>query len=238
MSVASGAPAAGAPHVRFWPRGVARELWIPQTTLPECLDVAARRFPDKPAIVYCGAVTTYAQLKRQVDLVAAYLQHKAGVQPGDRVLLASQNCPQFVIAFYAILRTRAVVVPANPMSKAQEVRHYRDDSGARVAFVAQELLPAFEGLQLTVVHAYSDAVAPGCPDALPDWVTEPLRPVTGPGCVGWDAMEAAAGPLAGQAGQPGELAMLPYTSGTTGQPKGCMHTHATVLASLAWSSAR
>ena len=62
-----------APHFRFWPKGVARELIVPRATLPDYLDSAARRYPDKAAIVYCGAITTYAQLKRRVDAMAAFL---------------------------------------------------------------------------------------------------------------------------------------------------------------------
>ena len=229
----------GAPHFRFWPKGVARELVVPRTTLPECLDLAARRYPDKPAIVYCGAVTTYAQLNRQVDAMAAYLRNELSVTRGDRVLVASQNCPQYVIAFYAILRAGAVVVPVNPMSKAQEVRWYADDSGARVAFVAQELLEHFEGIEHLVVHAYSEAVAADCAaDEIPAWVAEPLRPVMRSECVAFSSIQEALGPrLRGddELG-PDDLAVLPYTSGTTGHPKGCMHTHATVVASLAASS--
>ncbi|CAN7722249.1 long-chain-fatty-acid--CoA ligase [Variovorax paradoxus] len=231
------------PHFRFWPKGVARELRVPRATLPDYLDTAARRYPGKPAIVYCGAATSYAQLRERVDALAGYLQQRLGVAPGDRVLLASQNCPQFVAAFYAVLRAGAVVVPVNPMSKAAEVRHYAADSGARIAFVAQELLPALafgegEGeLRAALVHAYADAIdAPASDDALPGWVTAPRAPLDDPRLHGFEqaialGLAPAALPLS-----PDDLAVLPYTSGTTGHPKGCMHTHATLLASLASSA--
>lgn len=231
------------PHFRFWPKGVARELRVPRATLPDYLDTAARRYPGKPAIVYCGAATSYAQLRERVDALAGYLQQRLGVAPGDRVLLASQNCPQFVAAFYAVLRAGAVVVPVNPMSKAAEVRHYAADSGARIAFVAQELLPVLafgegEGeLRAALVHAYADAVdAPASDDALPGWVTAPRAPLDDPRLHGFEqaialGLAPAALPLS-----PDDLAVLPYTSGTTGHPKGCMHTHATLLASLASSA--
>lgn len=231
------------PHFRFWPKGVARELRVPRATLPDYLDTAARRYPGKPAIVYCGAATSYAQLRERVDALAGYLQQRLGVAPGDRVLLASQNCPQFVAAFYAVLRAGAVVVPVNPMSKAAEVRHYAADSGARIAFVAQELLPALafgEGdgeLRAALVHAYADAIdAPASNDALPGWVTAPRAPLDDPRLHGFEqaialGLAPAALPLS-----PDDLAVLPYTSGTTGHPKGCMHTHATLLASLASSA--
>ena len=197
----------GASHFRFWPKGVARELRVPQATLPEYLDTAARRYPDKPAIIYCGSETTYAQLKQRVDALAGFLQQQLGVAPGDRVLIVSQNCPQFVAAFYAILQAGAVVVPVNPMSKAAEVRYYAADSGARVAFVAQELLanvPESSIQSIVPMHAFEEieelAFVPTLLETRPD-----------------------------------DLAVLPYTSGTTGHPKGCIHTHATVLASLASS---
>jgi fatty-acyl-CoA synthase len=231
------------PHFRFWPKGVARGLRVPRATLPDYLDTAARRYPGKPAIVYCGAATSYAQLRERVDALAGYLQQRLGVAPGDRVLLASQNCPQFVTAFYAVLRAGAVVVPVNPMSKAAEVQHYAADSGARIAFVAQELLPALafgegEGeLRAALVHAYADAIdASASDDALPAWVTAPRAPLADSRLHGFEqaiarGLAPAALPLS-----PDDLAVLPYTSGTTGHPKGCMHTHATLLASLASSA--
>ncbi|TWO73372.1 AMP-binding protein [Caenimonas sedimenti] len=202
----------GAAHFRFWPKGVARDLVVPRATLPEYLDTAARRYPDKPAIIHGDAVMTYASLKQSVDAVAGHLQQRLGVASGDRVLLASQNSPQFVVAFQAILRAGAVVVPVNPMSKSGEIRHYAQDSGARVAFVAEELLanvPA--GL-------FESGIVIGAG--------------TGP-----TFDEAVAAGLAPPAEVPRseDLAVLPYTSGTTGHPKGCMHTHATMVAALASS---
>jgi fatty-acyl-CoA synthase len=227
----------GAPHFRFWPKGVARELRVPRATLPEYLDTAARRYPDKPAIVYCGGETPYAKLKYRVDALVGYLQQRLGVLPGDRVLLASQNCPQFVAAFYAILRAGAVVVPVNPMSKATEVRYYAHDSGARVAFVAQELLPNVEAdlFDAVIVHAYSDALPADVDADVPDWVVDPRHSLPG---LKFHSFESAVGfalPCAALPCDPDDLAVLPYTSGTTGHPKGCMHTHATVVASLAAS---
>ena len=230
-----GGPVPERPHFRFWPKGVARELVVPQATLPECLALAARRYPGKPAIVYCGSVIRYAELQQRVAALAAYLRDELKLQRGDRVLVASQNCPQFVFAADAILRAGGVVVPVNPMSKAQEVRYYAENSGARLAFVAQELLEHFEAGRLAriVVHAYSEAVGDTA-DEIPDWVREPLRPLSRPDCTGWASV-----PAAGDGVDPGirpeDLAVLPYTSGTTGHPKGCMHTHQTVIASLAAS---
>ncbi len=228
-------------HHRFWPRGVPHELRVPQVPLTHYLEVAARRYPDKPALIYCGAVLSYAQLLARVQALAGFLRRRLGVQRGDRVLLMSQNCPQFVTAYYAVLRAGAVVVPVNAMSRVDEVRYYLENSGSRVAIVAQELLPQVlpnlrptlaEGLEAVLVHAYSDGLPPQTTgDDVPEVVVEPRRPLHG---LGLHALEdAVALDLAPPAEHPdvNELCVLPYTSGTTGHPKGCMHTHATVLAS-------
>ena len=239
MSATAGRP----PHFRFWPKGVARQLRVPRATLLDYLDTAARRYPDKPAIAYCGTTLAYARLRERVDALAAYLQQRLGVAPGDRVLLASQNCPQFVTAFYAVLRAGGVVVPVNPMSKAAEMRHHALDSGARVACVAQDLLPALslgEGdgeLRAVLVHAYADALDPSSSDdVLPDWVTAPRAPLDDARLHGFEQAIALGLVPAELPLSPDDLAVLPYTSGTTGHPKGCMHTHATLLASLASSA--
>ncbi len=244
--------AAPRPHFRFWPKGVARDLRVPRATLPEYLAQNARRYPDKPAIVFCGAVLPYVVLLAQVEAMTGYLQQRLGVVPGDRVLLVSQNCPQFVVACYAILQAGGVVVPINPMCKAAEIRYHVQDSGARVAFAAQDVLaqvPVGEGegeLQQVVVHAYADALGgvmpadpstPAAPqEAWPDWVTAPRAPLSHPRHHGFNealaqGLRPASVPLS-----PDDLALLPYTSGTTGHPKGCRHTHHTVIASLAASS--
>ena len=126
---------------------------------------------------------SYAELQQAADALSHVLAG-LGVQRGDRILLISQNCPQWVVAFYAALRAEAAIVPINPMSTAGEIDGYQQDSGATVAFVAQEFLgnvmPCLgeggQGLQAVVVHAYSDALPATDPDTeLPEVVTEPRQ---------------------------------------------------------------
>lgn len=220
--------------------GLPSQVHIPETSLFYNLEVSARRFPDKTAIQFFGASTSYAELLREVERMAGYLRHACGVRRGDRVAVFSQNCPQFIVAYLAILRADAVLVPVNAMLLQDELKHIVNDSGAVAVFIAQELLSQMAPLLRTsalkhmIVHAYGDVL--GADDAgldIPDWVRQPSERLALPeGAVRWShAMALAQAPGPHQAG-PDDLCMLPYTSGTTGAPKACMHTHRTVLSSV------
>jgi fatty-acyl-CoA synthase len=227
-------------HHRWWPKGVPHTQRVPRVTLPHYLQTAAARYPDKPAVIFCETSVSYAELARQVNAVAATLQQRMGVKPGDRVLLISQNCPQYLVCFYAVLSVGGVVVPVNPMSTSGEIQYFMQDSGARVACVAQELLGhvkslmgsgANDSLQAVLVHAYSSNLSPAAVACLPTSMQQAPQALSGPGLHAFD--QAAAGPSALQpvAVSCEDLAVLPYTSGTTGHPKGCCHSHQSVLAS-------
>ena len=225
----------------FWPKGVPRTLSLPQVPLTHYVQVAAERYPNKPALIFCGSTLSYAALHARVEALAGYLVQRLGVQRGDRVLLMSQNCPQYVAAYYGIMRAGAVVVPVNAMCTPSEIRYYLQDSGARVAMVAQELLPQVmpllqpadaNALQALLVHAYSEGLpAQPASDEVPDVVLAPRQWLEAPGLHGLEDAIAQALPAPAEHPRSDDLCVLPYTSGTTGHPKGCMHTHATVLAS-------
>jgi fatty-acyl-CoA synthase len=225
----------------FWPKGVPRALSLPQVPLTHYVQVAAERYPHKPAVIFCGSTLTYAALHARVEALAGYLTQRLGVQRGDRVLLMSQNCPQYVAAYYGIMRAGAVVVPVNAMCTQSEIRYFMQDSGARVAMVAQELLPQVmpllqagdpDALQAVLVHAYSEGLpAQPVSDEVPDVVLAPRQWTEAPGLHGLEDAIAQALPAPSEHPLSDDLCVLPYTSGTTGHPKGCMHTHATVLAS-------
>jgi len=215
-------------------------------SLWDALAESARRFPDKPAVRFYGSALTYRELARQAEALASWLLRSAGVKAGDRVLLFSQNCPQFIVASYAVLRADGVVVPVNAMWTPDEVAHVVDDSGASLAIVARELAervrPSLErgALHGALVIDYADALGADSDLAAPPEVAERHAPIRDARYTRWrDALAMQEPPLPHRAGAD-DLAVLPYTSGTTGRPKGCMHTHGTVQAAnraaVAWRS--
>lgn len=224
-------------HYKFWPRGLPKALTFPRTSLFYNLEVSAARYPDKSAVIFYDTPLTYAELKAQSERLAGFLQQHCGLERGERVLIFMQNSPQFVISFYAILRAGAMAVPVNPMNLTAELRHYVSDSGARVILAGQELYAQIqpllgERLQHAVVAAYSDYATRATDLALPEAVIAPRRPCVDRGTVLWaDALAAGATPGPDIAG-PEDLCVMPYTSGTTGRPKGCIHTHATVMSTV------
>jgi fatty-acyl-CoA synthase len=208
---------------------------VPRASVYDNLARCAAQHPERAAIHYYGSEITYGELKRDADALAGYLQQRCGVRRGDRVLLYLQNSPQFIIAYYAVMRADAVVVPINPMNLADELRHYIEDAGTTVAIAGQELeerVAAQSALRHAIYAAYSDYVRSATDLPLPDFVRAPARSRS------WqDALGAGLAPGPHQA-QSEDLAVMPYTSGTTGKPKGCMHTHssvqATTIAYLQW----
>ncbi len=219
------------------------ELQVPAVTVNRHVEERARLHPERPALVFYGGVTSYGALHRDVEALAGYLQQGLAIAAGDRVLLLAQNSPQFVTAYYAILRADAVVVPVNPMNRTAELRHFLADSGARLAILGEEVLPAIEPLldeglcERLIVFRYADAADPDSDLALPASLQPPEEPPEGtraarPEILDWQAaLEAGLAPRP-QAAGPDELAVIPYSSGTTGAPKGCMHTHRTVMTTV------
>jgi fatty-acyl-CoA synthase len=210
-------------------------LIAPATNLFYNAEVSARRYPDKSFLVYYDTQVSFAAFHDEAGRIAGYLEQRCGVQRGDRVLLLMQNSPQFIIGYYGILRANAVVVPLNPMNLTQELLRYAKDAGAATLLVSQELYPRVEpllqrgDLEHVIVAAYSDYLKEPTTLTVPDFISAPRVAHQSPGLALWKDVLAAdlePGPLT--AG-PDDLCVMPYTSGTTGQPKGCMHTHRTVM---------
>jgi len=233
-------------HYAFWPKRLPYQLTAPQTSLWMNLQISAMRYPQKVALVFMGRTWTYSQLQFEAEKIASALR-KMGVKKGDRVVLDMQNCPQLVITHFAILRLDAVVVPVNPMNRTEELKHYILDPDTKVAVTTADLAPELaaasnalekkERLQHLLVTQFTDAfdAANIGPEELPEtwsvWLkTVHALPLLEDGQVhAWASAlqdKVELGPVTAQSE---DLAVLPYTSGTTGLPKGCMHTHGTIM---------
>lgn len=228
---------------RHWPEGMPLSLDVPNESLWHGFARRAEEAPDAVGIDFLGKSYTWRQLVNEANHLAGALQ-QLGLAKGDRVLLFTQNCPQYVIAFHAVLRAGAVLVPVNPMNKAAELEHYIADAQAHFAIcssdIANEMAKASaalsNGLQHLVVFDLADAlpedkaVQAQWPELWQQWLPQrhPL-PQQGGQVHSWtDLLSQQLAPtnvsLNGT-----DLALLPYTSGTTGAAKGCMHSHRSLL---------
>ena len=224
------------PWTASYDPGVPADLDLPETSLVHMLERSVARHGASTALEFFGATTSYAALGRQVDRAAEGLR-RLGVGCGDRVAIVLPNCPQHVVAFYAVLRLGAVVVEHNPLYTAPELRHQFEDHGARVAIVWDRAAERVRSLpaDLRVDAVVSVDITAAMPRAKRLALRLPLpgarasrAQLTGPapGTIPWRELLASA-PIAAEHPRPAahDLALLQYTSGTTGLPKGAMLSH-------------
>ncbi|UUC49587.1 AMP-binding protein [Pseudomonas citronellolis] len=218
-----------------WPAGTPREPHYPhgQQPLGEYLRSWARLKPEAPALDFYGHSLAWAELDRLADRCAALLA-ELGVRPGERVAVFLPNCPQLHVAFYGILRAGAVYVPVSPLSKALELGYQLNDSGAETLLCFDQLLPIVRQVrgETPLRRLLATSLSELCP-ATPS--LPPPDMLLAPKLAGDDfidflpALEACRGPVPQHQARLDEVAALNYTGGTTGLPKGCVHTHGDML---------
>lgn len=226
------------PWLKHYQAGVPQTIAYPARPLQHLLDEAAERYPNRPAVAFFRRDLTYREISHLADRFAGGLR-SLGLRPGDRVSLHLPNCPQFVIAYYGTLKAGGVVVPFNPLYVEREIAAQLTDCGATIAVTldlfAQRVAAARAGtrVQHVVVTRINEFFPP---------LLRALYPLRAMRHREWPAITLDAGthafrdvcaapPLAEPAAQrPGDTAVLLYTGGTTGTPKGAMLTHANLVA--------
>ena len=182
-------------------------------TLGEILPQAARRFGDKTAVIVEDKVFSFNELDRLSAKIANGLV-ASGVQAGDRVTLYGHNCWEWLVAYYGIVKTGAVINPINVMLTPEEVSYAVANSGARAVVASRDkgehLLDLKGGSTVSEVVLWGDNCPTGA-SAFGDWLRQ--------GSASFDPV----------ARQPGDMAAICYTSGTTGFPKGAMQSHRSVI---------
>ena len=220
-------PSAARPWLRHYDYWVRSNLSYPGRSLSDVLNLTALERPDRAATQFLGAQLTFLELKKRADALAASLA-TLGIVKGDRVGIMLPNCPQYIFSAFAVLRLGAIVVNINPSYTAREVLTVAADSGVRLVITLDALAPLvqavraqtnIEAIIVTSLAEYSAAAADPPRVEGAHTMADFLAPVT-PAEVPHPAID------------PHDVAVLQYTGGTTGTPKGAMLTHANIWANI------
>jgi len=228
--------------LQHWPESVPCQSCYPhgEIALSDYVRAWAKERGAQDAIIFYGTRISFAELDAQSERCAALL-HQSGVRAGDRVAVILGNCPQFFYAFFGILKLGAIHVPVNPLFKEAELLHELNDAGARVAITldsyAPQLMQVRERVGVTSIFVTAlGELLPENPEiAVPAGLATPYQAV--PGTTAFlpalAACPAKAPPHTCDLDAP---AALNYTGGTTGLPKGCVHTQRDMVYTAATSA--
>ncbi|WP_251448467.1 long-chain-fatty-acid--CoA ligase [Microbacterium sp. USTB-Y] len=236
------------PWTASYAEGVPEDLAVVSGSLVDIVEASARDYPDAPALQFFGRTTSYRDLQAAIDRAAAGLK-ALGVKAGDPVAIVLPNCPQHIVAFYAVLRLGAVAVEHNPLYTPRELRKQFEDHGAKHAIVWNKVVASVQEFPSDL--AVTNLISVDVTRAMPALTRFALRlPVAKAresrealttrvrGTVTWESVLGYS-PLPASHPRPAtdDLAIIQYTSGTTGTPKGASLTHRNLLANAAQAQA-
>ena len=216
--------------MKFWPEGVPQTIGYPEISLPQMLRNAARKFPENSATVFYGARISYREMDALTDRFATALQG-LGVRKGDRVAIFLPNCPQFVIGYYGALKAGAIVVACSPLYKERELEYQLNDSGAET-ILTLDLLYSVVG-SIRGRSRLRNVISTSLLDYFPPVLgvlarlTGKLKKISCPDTLNMKELLSRypATPRQVDIDPKSDIALLQYTGGTTGVPKGAMITH-------------
>lgn len=217
-----------------WPEGVPKSVEIPNIAVPELLKIAAEKYGDNTAIIFYDNRISYRVLNESADKFAAALQ-KLGVKKGDRVALFLPNVPQFVISYYGGLRAGAVLVPCSPLYKERELKHQLEDAGVETVIALDLLYQVVKNIRES--SKLKNIIVTSVRDYLPP-LKRMLAPLKGIKSLKFPETLSFTDLISKQEPKPStvkidpekDLALLQYTGGTTGIPKGAMLSHRNIMA--------
>ncbi len=233
----------GKPWLKFYPEGVLSEVKISEKGIPEVFDEVTEKYKNNTALIFYGKKISYRLLRELVDRFATALAD-LGVSKGDTVGLFLLNCPQYVIAYFAALKIGAKITPISPVYTSKEVKHQLEDSGAET-IICQDIL--YDNVEKTGIHL-KNVILTNIAEYLP--LLKKLLGKTALGKV-YREMHVPTPTFMEEEGllqfqalikkhdprpprieiEPKkDIAILPYTGGTTGLPKAAILTHYNISA--------
>jgi long-chain acyl-CoA synthetase len=240
-------PTVAQPWMKFWPKETPRHLEYEEIPLDEILRRNAKELPQRDAIYFEGFRMTHAELDHAVDVFTTGL-NQLGIKPRDVVLIDTPNCPQFVIAFFAIIRLGAIANPIIPLNRFTEIVHQANDSNAKALIILDvlfeehlhgkdlEQLKTVQWIVLTGVKEYLPSikrVVGGLLGKVPHMANWPTGQIKNIKFQTFQDIFHSGSPIQlpiRKVNPREDVAVLIYTGGTTGSPKGVMTTHFNLLA--------
>jgi long-chain acyl-CoA synthetase len=232
------------PWLRFYPKEILPEMKLPEVSVIEAFDDATEKWKDKTALIFYRKKISYGELREQVDRFATALHH-LGIKKGDRVALHLLNSPQFIIAYFAAMRLGSIITPISPVYVSSEIRHQIEDCEAETIIcqdvlyhVIEETKLKFKRVIITNINEYLPRLARVLGKSVLSGLYKTMETPTsdilgGGGRYQYKSLlkQFAPDPPRIEIDPKKDLAVLPYTSGTTALPKGTMLTHYNLLAS-------